>query len=141
MQHVEVNAVIAAPIEKVWARYTDHVSWGKWAGVGPVRLEREGIPAPNGVGCIRVIGPGPFAVREEVVEFDAPRRMAYRLIGGLVPLRNHFGEVTFEPQGDSTRITWRCRFDASLPGMGGIAQRLVTRMFTKTLGNLARQKL
>lgn len=141
MQHVEVEAIIPAAIDKVWARYTDHVSWSRWAGLGPVHLDREGSPPPNGVGCIRVIGRGRLAVREEVVDFEPPRRMTYRIIGGAVPLRDHFGEVLFEPEGEATRIVWRCRFRSGIPGLGGVARRLISRMFRNVLAALARQPL
>ena len=54
MQKVEVTQTINAPVQAVWDRYTDHVSWSEWAGLGTVHLEREGTPPPNGVGCVRV---------------------------------------------------------------------------------------
>lgn len=141
MELVEVEACIRGPIEDVWAHYTDHVSWGRWAGLGPVRLAREGVPAPNGVGCVRVIGFGPFAVHEEVLEFEAPRRMTYAIVGGAVPLRDHHGEVTFQAEGDATRIVWRCRFRPALPGTGGLARLLLTRLFRRVLANLSRESL
>lgn len=139
MELVEVEALIRGPIEPVWARYTDHVSWGRWAGLGPVRLAREGVPAPNGVGCVRVIGVGPLAVHEEILEFEAPRRMTYAIVAGAVPLRDHHGEVTFQAEGDATRIVWRCRFRPALPGTGGLARLLLTRLFRRVLANLSRQ--
>src|SRR4051812_40886100 len=95
-RHVSVERIIDAPPDKVFARYTDHVGWSDWAKLGRVTLAKTGSPEPNGVGCVRVFHSG-IEVREEVVAFDPPRRMAYRLVKGAVGIRNHEGDVAFEP--------------------------------------------
>lgn len=138
MQHVEVVKTIDAPVETVWDRYTDHVSWTKWAGLGRVRLAKEGVPAPNGVGCVRVFSNAGVEVHEEVLTFEAPRRMTYRVVKGGLPLKDHLGEALFEPQGDSTRIVWRCRFNSKIPGLGGLFRFFITRVFRNALEGLAR---
>jgi uncharacterized protein YndB with AHSA1/START domain len=138
MQHVEVKRVFDAPIERVWERYTDHVSWTQWAGLGKVRLDREGVPPPNGVGCVRVIASGGVKVYEEVLTFDPPRRMTYRVVRGGIPMRDHLGEVDLEAQGDRTLLTWRCRFDSRIPGLGGLFRALITRLFRNALEQLAK---
>jgi len=139
MQHVEVERTIAAPIEKVWSRYTDHVSWTEWAGMGKVHLEREGTPAPNGVGCVRVISSGGVKVFEEVLSFAAPQRMTYRVVRGGLPIRKHLGEVVFASQGNATKITWRCEFESRIPGLGLPFRLLITRLFRSALAGLAKQ--
>jgi uncharacterized protein YndB with AHSA1/START domain len=141
MEHVEVEQVIRAPRQAVWDLYTDHVSWTRWAGMGTVHLEREGVPAPNGVGCVRVISNAGIGVHEEVLEFEAPRRMAYRVIKGGLPMRDHLGEVIFEDHESGTKVIWRCRFQAGLPipGLGFLFRLLVQRLFARALASLARQ--
>src|SRR5512143_2442416 len=114
MQHVEVVEQFPLPPEVVFDRYTDHVSWQRWAGLGRVTLARQGVPAPNGVGCVRVISTAGIGVHEEILSFERPRRMTYRLIKGPVPLRDHVGEVVFEPAA-GTRVTWRCQFNSAVP--------------------------
>lgn len=126
-----------APATRVWARYTDHSGWTDWAGIGRVVLERTGTPPPNGVGCVRKITTAGVSVWEEIVEFEPERRMVYRLVRGAVPIRNHRGEVRFEPDGDGTRVTWRCEFDSMIPGLGGLMRRGITRMFSDVLARLA----
>src|SRR5215468_6162095 len=110
MHKVEVERIIDAPLEMVFARYTDHASWGRWAKLGRVTLAKAGSPEKNGVGCVRVFHAG-VAVREEVIAFEPPRRMTYRLLRGAVPIRDHLGEVLFEPHARGTRVVWRCQFD------------------------------
>jgi uncharacterized protein YndB with AHSA1/START domain len=45
---IEVTQAIAAPPDKVFAIYTDHVGWERWAGVKEVVLRQTGDPPPNG---------------------------------------------------------------------------------------------
>ena len=139
MQRVEVQQRIAAPIETVWDRYTDHVSWTDWAGLGRVRLAREGVPPPNGVGCVREISSAGVAVYEEVLSFERPRRMTYRVVRGGLPIRDHLGEVLFEPCDEGTLVTWRCQFDSRIPGLGGVFRLVITRLFRNALRELARR--
>lgn len=138
MKRVEVCRRIEAPVQRVWDRYTDHVSWTEWAGMGKVRLEREGNPAPNGVGCIRVISSAGVGVHEEVLSFEPPRRMTYRVVKGGIPIKDHLGEVVFEPDGAGTLVTWRCQFESRIPGLGGVFRALITRLFRNALRGLER---
>jgi uncharacterized protein YndB with AHSA1/START domain len=137
VQHVEVQQLIAAPVQRVWDQYTDHVSWTDWAGLGRVRLECEGVPAPNGVGCVRAISSFGVSVCEEVLSFDPPRRMTYRIVRGGLPIRDHLGEVVFEPRDGGTLVTWRCQFDSRIPGLGGVFRTVITRLFRNGLRGLA----
>ncbi|MEO8606230.1 MAG: SRPBCC family protein [bacterium] len=138
MQQVEVQQQFRAPIERVFARYNDHVSWGTWSGLGAVRLARQGVPAPNGVGCVREFKTGGAKVREEVVSYEPPHRMTYRLIAGPVPMADHLGEAVFEARDDGTLVTWRCRFRSRIPGGGWLMRIMITRLFSRALRGLAR---
>lgn len=138
MQHVEVQQLIPAPIERVWARYTDHVSWSAWAGMGTVRLARQGVPPPNGVGALREITSFGVTLIEEVLSFEPPRRMTYRIVRGGLPIADHQGEVQFEARDGGTLITWRCQFTSRLPGLGGFFRWFITRLFRGALRGLVR---
>lgn len=140
MRYVEVQQVIEAPVQAVWDRYTDHVSWTDWAGVGTVRLDRTGVPPPNGVGSVRAISSAGVKVFEEVVSFDPPRRMTYRVVKGGIPIKDHLGEVVFEPHERGTLVTWRCQFNSRVPGLGLALQLLVTRIFRNALRGLSRTR-
>ena len=114
------------------------MSWQEWAGIGRVHLAREGVPAPNGVGCVRVISTAGVGVHEVVLAFERPRRMTYSLIKGPVPMKDHFGEVLFEAENGGTRVTWRCQFNSIIPGLGGLQQRFISRLFRQVLEGLGR---
>jgi len=139
MQHVEIEKRVHAPRQLVFDTYTDHVGWGDWGGVGRVQLEREGSPPPNGVGCVRVITRSGLSVWEEVLSYEPPKRMTYRVVKGGLPFRDHLGEVCFEEDGEGTRIVWRCRFESAIPGLGPVFRRIVEAVFRGVLDGLARR--
>jgi uncharacterized protein YndB with AHSA1/START domain len=135
VQQVEVTHRYDAPPQAVWDVYTDHARWSEWAGTPGARLLREGSPDPNGTGAVRAFVGG---LREEVLEFEPPKRMTYTVTAGLFPIEQHLGEVLLEPDGTGTRVVWRCRFESRIPGLGGLLRRFVTSSFTRALAGLER---
>jgi uncharacterized protein YndB with AHSA1/START domain len=139
MHHVNVQRRFSAPVEKVFEAYANHADWKNWAGFSNSWLEVEGKPDPNGLGCVRGFGSNGVNVYEEVVEWDPPRRFAYRIIRGGLPMKGHYGESIFEADGDGTLLTWRCRFESKVPGLGWPMQWFVTRIFRNGLDGLAKR--
>jgi uncharacterized protein YndB with AHSA1/START domain len=140
MQHVEVERRFEASPAEVWRVYTDHAGWTSWAGLGRARLETEGQPDRNGVGAVRCFSTGGVSVFEEVLSFEPPKRMTYRVVRGGIPImKDHLGEVVLEPDGAGTRLIWRCRFDSSIPGFGTPMRWMVTRLFRRALAGLAKR--
>lgn len=137
MQEVEVVRRFRAPPQAVWDVYTDHARWSEWAGFGSSRLDRPGAPDPNGSGAVRAFGSGGVTAFEEILEFEPPKRMTYRILRGGLPMKNHLGEVRLEADSDGTVLTWRCRFDSRIPGLGPLMRFAVTRVFRRALAGLA----
>ncbi|MEX2194202.1 MAG: SRPBCC family protein [Thermoleophilaceae bacterium] len=125
------ESLIAAPPETVWEVLTDHRGYADITPVRRVDLEREGQPAPNGVGAVRVLRLAGPPIREEVIEFDAPRRFSYRLLSGA-PVRDHVGAVTLEPVPQGTRMSYRVDTTPTLP----LAGAAVVGVFRLAVGRL-----
>ena len=107
MPEYTVRREVRAPRDVVFAVLTDHEGYTAFT---PLQwtLERPGSPDPNGVGAIRAIRPArraPFAVREEVTEFAAPNRFAYKVISGA-PVRSHVGTVTLTETPGGTQVEY-----------------------------------
>ena len=98
------------PVDAVWALVADAPTWKRWARFTVSEYEREGEPAPHGVGAIRRFGFPVYTSREEVVAFEPPTHLGYILRAGL-PLRGYRSDVTLTPSGDVTEIEWRSSFD------------------------------
>jgi uncharacterized protein YndB with AHSA1/START domain len=136
-RELEVFARSAAPPDVVWRLLVDATAWKLWSRVSPAEREREGVPAPDGVGSIRRLGPGRFASREEVVVFDPPHHFAYVLLSGL-PVREYRADVQLSADGDGTLIAWRGRFVAKWPGTGAALELFLRLMLTGFARGLAR---
>lgn len=141
VEKVEVRCRFAVPPRELWEVYTDHERWSEWAGFAKSWLEIEGTPHRNGTGAVRGFQSGGVRVFEEVRDFDPPKRMTYSVVRGGLPFENHLGEVLFEPDAEGTRLTWRCRFDSRIPGLGWLLRLVVRRVFRRALQGLERHLL
>jgi uncharacterized protein YndB with AHSA1/START domain len=121
-----------APIETVFDALTDHraIADHVWA-CRRSTLDREGIPAPNGVGAIRrleAIGP---PIVEEVTEYQRPTRYAYKLLSGA-PVRDHVGTIELREAGTGTAVSWHLRSTSKIPGLDW----LLSPVLKKVIGGL-----
>ena len=135
-REIVVEHRFTAVVDVVWEKVSDHCGMRRWLVPGmSVRLQREGEPAPNGKGAVRVIeGAGVRAV-EEIVEFEPPNRMVYVVLSGF-PIKEHRGEIRLEPEGSTTRLVWTVGFDPRYPGTGGILRWIVRGVFSRGLRRL-----
>jgi uncharacterized protein YndB with AHSA1/START domain len=108
---------IAAPPETVFEVLTDHRGYSKITNLRKSELEREGEPAPNGVGAIRALGAVGPPLREEVVAYEPAVRFSYTLLSGL-PVRDHLGTVELTPSDGGTKVVYAVRSTPTLPLVG-----------------------
>ena len=122
----------SAPIEVVFDALTDHRRIADYMkAVRRSTLDREGVPAPNGVGAIRRLAtPGP-ALLEEITEYQRPTRYAYTLIAGA-PVRDHIGTVDLRDTGSGTEVRWHVQSTPKIPGLDW----LIAPVLKKTIGDL-----
>jgi uncharacterized protein YndB with AHSA1/START domain len=109
---------IEAPPEVVFDVITDHAGYDRITPLRRSELEREGDPAPNGVGAIRVLHSVGPPLREEVVAYERPTRFSYTLISGL-PVRKHVGTVELSERDGATEIVYVVRAEPTVPLAGG----------------------
>jgi uncharacterized protein YndB with AHSA1/START domain len=130
---------VAAPPETVFAVLTEH---HLYAQITPMRrsvLEREGEPAPNGVGAIRVLTSVGPPLREEVIAYDPSTRFSYKLLSGA-PLRDHIGTVELTPQdGGTTKVVYAVRTTPTLPLVGGAVIAVVKQAIKQLLNGIVKE--
>jgi uncharacterized protein YndB with AHSA1/START domain len=138
MVRLKLTQVIAAPIEDVWGRITDHEGMSEWSALKRVVLKPEGSPDRNGLGAVRhMMGVGPTIV-EEVTEWSPPKEYVYVLRSGA-PIRDHRGCVQLAPQGTGTLVTWTIQFRPTVPGSGWLLGRVLRSAITSMLAKLRQQ--
>jgi len=124
MASFKLERTVAAPPETVFEVLTDH---RRYAEITPMRrsvLEREGEPAPNGVGAVRVLSSLGPPLREEVIGYEPPGRFSYRLLSGA-PVRDHVGSVALEPEGEGTHVSYTVRTHPTVPVVGFVVVAVV----------------
>lgn len=127
-----------APPEAVFEVLTDHRGYADITPVRRVEMEREGEPAPNGVGAIRVLHAVGPPLREEVLAYDSPRRFSYTVLSGL-PVRDHVGTVELTPNGAGTKVVYAVRTHPTLPVAGGVVVVAVKQAIKQLLGGVAKE--
>lgn len=128
-QSFEVLATSAAPPERIFEVLADRTRWHEWAGpmIRRSTWERTGEPEPGGVGAIGRLGSSRFFSREEIVEYDRPRHLAYVMLSGQ-PVRDYRADVDLSPADAGTAIAWRATFEPKVPGTGPLL-----RLYLRTL--------
>jgi uncharacterized protein YndB with AHSA1/START domain len=127
---------IDAPPEVVFDLLTDHRRYAEMTPLRKSVLEREGEPAPNGVGSIRVLSALGPPLREETIVYERPSRFSYKLLSGL-PVRDHVGTVSLEQSDGGTRVTYAVRTNSTLPFGGGVVIALIKQGITQLLNGVS----
>jgi uncharacterized protein YndB with AHSA1/START domain len=127
---------VKAPPETVFDVLTDHRRYAELTPLRKSELEREGEPAPNGVGAIRRLSAVGPPIREEVVAFARPARFSYKVLSGL-PVRDHLGTVSLEADGAATKLTYAVRTTPTVPLAGGLVVMAVKRGINQLLDGVS----
>jgi uncharacterized protein YndB with AHSA1/START domain len=135
----EVTARSAAPPATVFAILADGANWSRWAGplVPRSAWDRQGDPAPGGVGAIRKLGRWPVFAREEILEYAPPHHTAYTVVSAI-PVRDQRAEIDLTADGAGTHIAWRSRFVPRIPGTGAVLEWVLAKMLGSFAHRLAR---
>lgn len=124
----EVNRTSTAPASVLFRIATDGANWSKWAGPTIVQSswERQGDPAPAGIGAIRKVGLWPVLMREETIEYEQDRRHVYAFVG-RGPAKDYRAEITFTPNATGgTDVKWTGAFsDGAIPGTAPAVLKLM----------------
>jgi uncharacterized protein YndB with AHSA1/START domain len=132
---VERSVRVNASLERAWNVLSDHRGMPKWFPLESVTLQREGQPAPNGVGAERVMRGPKTTLREQVIGWDAPRSLRYRLLEGA-PITCHQGKVDLRPVPGGSEVTWRIRYRPRIPGTARIVRRAIEKLLDEALPRL-----
>jgi uncharacterized protein YndB with AHSA1/START domain len=115
---------IAAPAETVFEVLTDHRRYAEMTPLRKSELEREGEPAPDGLGAIRRLSAVGPPLREEVIAYAPDERFSYKLLSGL-PVRDHVGTVKLTAAGSGTEMIYAVRTQPTVPVVGPVIVAMV----------------
>jgi uncharacterized protein YndB with AHSA1/START domain len=143
MQTVTVTKTIAAPIEVVFAEYTDHERLADLPMVISAKVVTPGKTEKNGIGAVRVVNGGVLKLREEITGFERPTLMEYRILDtSPIKSKHELGRVEFGEVPGGTKVTWTTVFGMRNPRLRlaepGFALAFRT-IFTMTLNQVAKR--
>jgi uncharacterized protein YndB with AHSA1/START domain len=129
---------VAAPPEIVFDVLTDHRRYPEITSLRKAELEREGEPAPNGVGAVRVLTVAGPPMREEVIAYERPSRFSYKVLSGL-PVRDHVGTVEMQPADGGTEVTYVVKTTPTIPFAGPVFMAVLKKAIRDLLGGVAKE--
>jgi hypothetical protein len=141
----EISRTSSAPASRLFALETDGARWSEWAKPVIVQSswERQGSPAPGGIGAVRKVGLWPLLMREETVEYEQDRRHVYKFAGPVTPAKDYRAEVIFIPNASGgTDLRWTGSFVECLPGTGAVTLgilRVAIKVISAQLVKVAEQ--
>jgi hypothetical protein len=137
MQTAQMSIFIRAPIERVWGLLTDYAGYARIPQVKAARVLRPGDAHPAGVGAIREVTVLGTTFEELIVEFDAPRRLGYRIIRSR-PLKfeHELGLMELSARDGGTQVEWQTTFAARVPVVGGLLTRVLGVVIQRTFNKI-----
>ncbi|KAK5716914.1 hypothetical protein LTS12_027752 [Elasticomyces elasticus] len=113
MHTIHITKTIKAPIDQIFDSFTDHTALAQVPGIWSAWLVKQGDAEPNGKGAIREIQTGLVWLREEIIGFDRPNKMEYRIRAAPpfpAQADHRFGQVDFKATPVGTEIIWTSIF-------------------------------
>jgi uncharacterized membrane protein len=139
MQTIDVSTHIHAPIEKVWEFWANHEGYTVLKGVSKAELLEEGREERNGAGAVRVERVLLVTFIEDIVTFDAPNRLEYRVKKSTIPIRHEIGTMDFTTCGSATDVHWVTRYEVAIPLIGWLLEPILTFVFGTVFQGLLTQ--
>jgi len=131
MENAIIKAYIHAPIERVWDIISDHEGYQEvFRVMTSCKLIKEGVDDRNGVGAVREILAGRVRFVEEILVFEAPNKIEYKIIECSLPFEHKLGRIDLIDRGEGTELHWVSTFRLKVPLIGGLLSRLA-RMATQ----------
>jgi uncharacterized protein YndB with AHSA1/START domain len=127
MRTIRVEKLLHAPAERVFDVLADHEGYVRFPGVKSATLTRTGTAERNGVGAVRQIDLGAARFEEEIVAFERPNLLEYRIIRSRPPIEHELGRLRFTPRPDGVEVIWTSTFRVKVPVIGGLLTLVAVR--------------
>jgi len=133
-QEIDIRKTTEAEPAAIWRLLGDSSTWPWWTPIESFDLERPA--GTDGLGEVRAFKTGRVRVREEIVEYEAERRLSYKLLSGLA-VRDYRADIDLTPRPGGTEIHWHTTFTAKMPGTGWLYRAALTKATQRFVDGLA----
>jgi uncharacterized protein YndB with AHSA1/START domain len=121
MQTARMQITFDVPIERVWEVLIDYPGYARFPGIDAARVLEPGREHPAGVGARREVSVAGTTFVEEIVEFEPPRVLAYRIVSSRpIKIVHEIGRTRLTARGNQTDLDWETTGTVGIPVIGGL---------------------
>ncbi len=136
---VKFHKEFSAPIDKVWADFSNHENLGKIFGQRMSRIVDSSDAANvNGIDSVRKIHIPLLPFEETIRKAERPHLIEYQISKGT-PLHHHYGSMIFKtlPNGN-TELDYSIEMGSRYPFLGKIVAVVLEKSISESLDNYAK---
>ncbi len=137
MQTIQVQKIVNAPIEKVWASWDDFANIDKFNP--SITASRLLSGDSTGIGARREcdLKDGKNWVREKIVDYVPLKRMGIQIYDSSMPIKTMLANVTFRAVTEAeTEVVFRAEFEPKMGFLGKLMAPLMKRQFRPMLASM-----
>lgn len=136
--NVKESITVDAPPAKVWQAIGDFDAIDRWhPAVESAEIIEGENNEPGARRHLMLAGDGGTIDEELVARDDDRMSYSYRIVEGVLPVRNYSAEIAVEAaHGNASRILWTGSFDAAEGVEDAKAQEVITGVYTGGLKNV-----
>ncbi|WP_412973285.1 SRPBCC family protein [Glaciecola sp. MF2-115] len=121
MFSISVERTIDKPIAEVFKILSDHANYSQFKGIDKSSLIKQGATDINGVGAVREIKAAGATLHEEIVAYEPPFLLGYKIIHAKpLPYDHKLGEVKLSEVEGKTHVHWRSQGHIPIPVLGDL---------------------
>lgn len=141
MFSIHVERTIDKPIDDVFAVISDHANYSQFKAIEQSNLIKEGAHEKNGLGAVREIISGGANLHEEIVAYEPPYKLGYKVIKSKpLPYDHQLGEITLEEKDGKTHVTWRSQGHITIFLLGSLYfDKQIQSVGSRAFGSILKQ--
>ena len=141
MFSIHVERTINKPIEEVFSILSDHVNYEQFKAIEQSNLLVKGKLETNGLGAVREIISGGSNLHEEIVAYDPPYKLGYKVVKSKpLPYDHQLGEITLKEEGEKTHVTWRSKGHITIFLLGSLYfDKQIQNVGSRAFGSILKQ--
>lgn len=136
MHEIRVERTLNAPADHVFALITDHEGYTRFEGITSAKVVRQGDAEPDGLGAQRSLKASFIRFDEEIVAFERPTRMDYKIYETNLPIEHERGSIQMTPNGERTDVLWVSTFEATPPVIGKVVGAVLAKALDRSFNRM-----
>ena len=141
MFSIHVERTINKPIEEVFAILSDHANYAQFKAIEQSNLLIKGKHEINGQGAVREIISGGSNLHEEIVAYEPPYKLGYKVVKSKpLPYNHQLGEITLKDKDGKTHVTWRSQGHITIFLLGSLYfDKQIQSVGSRAFGSILKQ--